>query len=71
MGMAVILVMWHKPFELTFIPLSNGGSTWNLISIRLAVSKERVFENDESERRWTNVNKWHWPLIFTEVHVLI
>ena len=40
MGMVAILVMWHRPFEQTFIPLSHGGSTWNLASIGLEVSKE-------------------------------
>ena len=43
MGIAAILVMWHKPFVLTFIPPSNGGSTWNLASISLAISKEKKF----------------------------
>ena len=52
MGMAAILVMWHKPFVLTFITLSHGGPTLNLFSIGLAVSKEKKFENVESE--------WHW-----------
>ena len=41
MGMAAILVMWHKSFEQTFIPLSHGGSTWNLASIGLEISKEK------------------------------
>ena len=26
MGMAAILVMWHKPFILTFIPPFYGGA---------------------------------------------
>ena len=55
MDMAAILVMWHKPFVLTFIPPSHGGSTWNLASIGLAVSKEKKFENVEFERPWTKV----------------
>ena len=38
MDMAAILVIWHKPFVLTFIIQSNEGSTWTLASIGLAVS---------------------------------
>ena len=57
MDMAAILVMWHKPFVLTFIPLYHGGSTWNLALIALAVFKEKKFENVESEWPWTKVNE--------------
>ena len=71
MGMAAILVMWNESFELTFISPSHGGPTWNLTSIGLAVSKEKKFENNESERPLTKVNEWPWPLTLTEVHVLI
>ena len=35
MGMAAILVMWHKPFILAFILPSHEGSTWNMASIGL------------------------------------
>ena len=45
MGMAAILVMWPGPFEQTFIPLSQGGSIWNLASIGPMVSEEKTFEN--------------------------
>ena len=45
MGMVARLVTWHRPFEQTFIPLSHGGSIWNLASIGLEVSKEKKFEN--------------------------
>ena len=45
MGMADILVMWHVPFEQTFVPPSQGGSTWNLTSIGPVVSEEKMFEN--------------------------
>ena len=41
---------------LTFIPSSHGGSTWNVASIGLRVSKEKKFENVESEWLWTKVN---------------
>ena len=44
MGMAAILVMWHVPFEETFVSLSQGGSTWNLASIGPVVSEEKMFE---------------------------
>ena len=50
MGMAAILIMWHKPFELTFIPPYHGGSAWNLTSIGLVVSKEKKLKNVESQR---------------------
>ena len=42
MGMAAILVMWHRPFEQTFI--AHWGFTWNLASIGLKVSKETLDE---------------------------
>ena len=71
MSMVAILVIWHKPFELTFIPPSHGKSTWNLASIGLAVSKEKKFENVESEWPWTKVNEWSWPLTFTNVHLVV
>ena len=71
MDLVAILVMWHKPFELTFITPSHGGSTWKLASIGLAVSKEMKFENVESVRPWMKINEWLWPLILIKVHVLI
>ena len=49
----VILVMRHKSFVLTFIPLSHEGATWKIASIDLAVSKEKKFENAESDQ-----DKW-------------
>ena len=42
MGMAAIL--WPGLFEQTFVPPSQGGSTWNLASIGQVVSEE-MFEN--------------------------
>ena len=44
MGMAAILVMLPGPFEQTVVPLSEGGSTWNLASIGPVIS-EKMFEN--------------------------
>ena len=62
MDMAAIFIQWHLPFVFSFITPSRGGSTWNLASIGLAVSKEKQFENVESE--------WPWPLIFIKLHLL-
>ena len=45
MGMAAILVIWPGPFEQTFVPPSQGGSTWKLSSIDPVVSDEKSFEN--------------------------
>ena len=45
MGIATILVMWPGPFEQTFVPISQEGSTWNLASIGLVISDENMFEN--------------------------
>ena len=50
MGMVAILVMWPKPFEQTFVPPSQGDSTWNLASISQVVIEEKKFKNIESER---------------------
>ena len=30
MDIAAILFMWPRPFEQSFVPLSHGGSIWNL-----------------------------------------
>ena len=40
MGGAVILVMWPRPPEQTFVPSSYGGSIWNMALIGPAVSEE-------------------------------
>ena len=64
MDIVAILVMWHKPVVLTFIHQYRGGSTWNLASIGIGVSKEKKFQNAESEWPWMKVNEWPWPLIF-------
>ena len=63
MGMAAILVMWPGPLKHSFVPLSHGVSTCNLASIGLAVSKEKKFNNVESEWLWTKVSEWPWLLI--------
>ena len=55
MAAILVMVMWHKPFVLTFIPPSHGGSTWYLASIGLAVSKEKKFENVESQWPWIKI----------------
>ena len=50
MGMVAILVMWPGPFENAFVPLSHGGSTWNLASVGRVVIEEKKFKTIESER---------------------
>ena len=45
MGMVATLDMWPGPFEETFVPPSEGGSTWNLALIGPLVSEEKMFEN--------------------------
>ena len=45
MGMVAILVMWPGPVKQTFVPLSQGGSIWNLASIGPVVSEEKMLEN--------------------------
>ena len=49
MDMAAILVMWPGPLEQTVVSPSHWGSTWNLNLIGLVVSREKKFENIESE----------------------
>ena len=41
-GMATILVMWPGPFEQIFVPPSHGDSKWNLASICLVASEEKM-----------------------------
>ena len=53
MGMAAILVMWLRSFEQTFVPPSQGGSTWNLTSIGPVVSEEKMFENENIDNTHT------------------
>ena len=48
MGMVANLVTWQGPFEQTFVPPSQGGSTWNLASIHPVVSEEKMFENADT-----------------------
>ena len=50
MAMAAILIMWPGPFEQTFVPPSQGGSTWNVVSIGSVVSEEKMFENVQNTR---------------------
>ena len=45
MGMVATLVVWPGSFEQVFVPPSHGGSIWNLASIGLVVSEEKMFEN--------------------------
>ena len=71
MDMVAILIIWHKSFVCTFNPSSHEGATWNEASIGIAVSKEKKFENVESEWPWTKVCEWTWPFKFIKIHVLI
>ena len=63
MDMAAILVMWPRPFEQTFILPFHEGSTWNLASIGLAISKENKFENvnlsDLGPGSMNDLDHWH------------
>ena len=54
MGMVGILVMWHWPFEQTFVPPSDGGSIWNLTLTGPAVSEDKIFK--DCGRR---TDRWH------------
>ena len=51
MGMAAILVMWPGLFEQPFFPPTHGGSIlWNLASIGLVASEEKMFQNVDVEQ---------------------
>ena len=41
MGMAAILVIWSKPFEVTSISPSHESATWNSASIGLQLFEEK------------------------------
>ena len=58
MGMAAILVMWPGPFEQTFVPPSQGGSRWNLVSIGPVVSEEKTFENVDKHTTYIHTHIW-------------
>ena len=45
MDVAAILVMWSRPREQTFVPLSHGGFIWNLALIDPVVLEKKIFEN--------------------------
>ena len=44
MGMAAMLVMWPRAFELLFFPKGPGGCIWNLVAMGQVVSEEKSFE---------------------------
>ena len=75
MGMAASFVMWPRSFEQAFVPLSQGGSIWNLASIGLVVIAEKKFKNIEygilNMGDCTEVSQWPWPLILVRLYVLI
>ena len=41
MGMAATFVMWPRPFEQAFVPLSQGSFIWNLASFGFVVIEEK------------------------------
>ena len=53
MGMAAILVMWPGLFEQTFVPPSQEGSIWKLVSIGSVLSEDKMFENTDTHIRST------------------
>ena len=65
MDMAAILVMWHRPFQQSFIPLSHGGFIRNLASIGLKVSKKR------SLKMWIRVtlDEGQWMTLTFDIHI--
>ena len=59
MGVAAILVMWHRPRKQTFIPPSHWGSIWNLALTVIAVLEKKIFENGGQRRDgWTDDGPW-------------
>ena len=44
MGMVASWVMWHGPFEQTFVSQTHEGSIWNFTLIGQAVSEEKMFK---------------------------
>ena len=65
MGMAASLLMWPEPVEQTFVPLSHGGSTWNLALIGPAVLEMKIFESDG--RRRTDDGPWLYNKLTSEL----
>ena len=61
MGMAAILVMCPKPFEVTSIRPSHESATWNLASIGLVVIEEKslkILNMSDLDQ-----GQWPWPLV--------
>ena len=61
MGVVAILIMWPRPFEQTFVPMSSGVSIWNLSLIGPVVSEDKMFENID---RWTT----EWLVYYKLTH---
>ena len=51
MGMAAMLVMWPRPFEILFFPKGPGGCIWNLVAIGPVDSEEKSFEIVHGRRK--------------------
>ena len=58
MCVVATLVMWPRCPRQTFVPLTHGGSTWNLASIGPAVLEKKIFENGGRMDRWMDDDGW-------------
>ena len=63
MGLEALLVMWHGTFEQIFIPISHGGSIWNLASIGLCVLSKCGLKmlnlSDLGQRSLNDTDLWY------------
>ena len=50
MGMAAMLVMWPRSFEIFFFPKVPAGCIWNLVAICSVISEEKSFEIVDGRR---------------------
>ena len=48
-GMAAMLIMWPGLFEQLYFPKALVVYIWNLVTISLAVSEEKLFESVDGE----------------------
>ena len=66
LSMAAILVMWHKPFVLSFILSSHEGSTW----IWHGFNRPSVFWGKEVWKCWiwVSLDKCQWMTFTFDIH---
>ena len=66
MDLEAILVMWPGTFEQIFIPISHGGSIWNLASIGLS-----VFWGKEVLKSWiwVTLDQVQWMTLTFDIHI--